>query len=69
MSTVVQATVRTYDPASGGSVLLDDGAELAYAVEAVRPELRRLHPGQRVQLRLDRGRVVALTLWTLPLPE
>lgn len=64
---VRQATVRQWH-AGGGSVLLDDGTELPYAAEAVAAPLRRLRTGQRVHLRLEEGRVVALTLWTLPLP-
>ena len=64
---VRQATVKSWGP-DGGSVLLDDGTELPYAGQAVAAPLRRLRAGQRVHLRLEQGRVAALTLWTLPLP-
>lgn len=67
----MQATVRTFDPATrGGSVLLDDGTELAYDAAAFNAGgLRLARPGQRVALRLGAdGRISALTLATLPLP-
>jgi 2-phospho-L-lactate guanylyltransferase len=61
----VQATVRSWDPASrAGTLLLDDGRELDFPGEAV--QVRALRLGQRVRLRLDAGRVVALTVATLP---
>jgi cold shock CspA family protein len=61
----VQATVKYWDPASSrGSVLLDDGSELAFEGAAV--QVRGLRSGQRVQLLVDGGRVLALTIATLP---
>jgi hypothetical protein len=61
----VQATVRTWDPASrAGTVLLDDGRQLDFPGEAV--EVRSLRPGQRVRLRLTGEQVAALTIATLP---
>ncbi len=67
----MQATVRVFDPATrAGSVLLDDGTELAYDAEAFNAGgLRLARPGQRVALRVnEHGRITALTLATLPLP-
>ena len=65
---VLQATVQRYDPATGaGAVLLDDGGALRFAGGALRPPLRLLRAGQRVQLRVRAGEVEALTLVTLPL--
>jgi 2-phospho-L-lactate guanylyltransferase len=68
----MQATVRTFDPETrGGSVLLDDGTEMAYDAQAFNAgSLRFARPGQRVALRVDsEGRITALTLATLPLPN
>ncbi len=70
-STEVQATARVFDPASrSGTVLLDDGTEVAFDSAAFDAGgLRLLRVGQRVRMRRDdAGRVVALTLVTLPLP-
>ncbi|HEY3866714.1 MAG TPA: 2-phospho-L-lactate guanylyltransferase [Actinocrinis sp.] len=67
----MQGTVRIFDPATrAGTVLLDDGTELAYDTAAFDAGgLRLARPGQRVALRVDdAGRVTALTLATLPLP-
>jgi len=68
----MQGTVRIFDPATrGGSVLLDDGTEVAYDADAFDAGgLRLARPGQRVALRMDdAGRITALTLSTLPLPS
>ena len=68
----MQGTVRIFDPATrAGTVLLDDGTELAYDTAAFDAGgLRLARPGQRVALRVDEaGRVTALTLATLPLPS
>lgn len=67
----MQATVRIFDPATrAGSVLLDDGTEMAYDAQAFNAGgLRFARPGQRVALRVNpEGRITALTLSTLPLP-
>jgi hypothetical protein len=67
----MQGTVRTFDPTTrGGSVLLDDGTEMAYDGDAFNAGgLRFARAGQRVALRVDTdGRISALTLATLPLP-
>lgn len=68
----MQATVRTFDHTTrGGTVLLDDGTELVYDAAAFDAGgLRFARPGQRVALRVDEaGRITALTLATLPLPQ
>jgi hypothetical protein len=68
----MQATVRTFDPASrSGTVLLDDGTEVSYTAAAFDAgALRLARVGQRVALRIDEyGVVTALTLATFPLPD
>ncbi|GAA2013964.1 hypothetical protein GCM10009839_06100 [Catenulispora yoronensis] len=70
-STEVQATARVFDPATRtGTVLLDDGTEVAFDAAAFNAGgLRLLRLGQRVRMRRDEGgRVTVLTLITLPLP-
>lgn len=71
----MQATVRSFDPASRrGSVILDDGVELAFEPQALEGSgVRHLRSGQRVRMVLGAGpddastrRVVALTVITLP---
>ncbi len=51
----MQATTHTFDVASGaGSVLLDDGRELAFSAEVFGLSgLRQLRVGQRVSLDVD----------------
>lgn len=69
---LMQGTVRSFDPATrGGTVLLDDGTELPYDASAFDAGgLRMARVGQRVALRADgHGRITALTLVTLPLPD
>ena len=69
---LMQGTVRSFDPETrGGTVLLDDGTELPYDAAAFDAGgLRLARIGQRVALRADdRGRITALTLATLPLPD
>jgi 2-phospho-L-lactate guanylyltransferase len=69
---LMQGTVRSFDPETrGGTVLLDDGTELPYDAAAFDAGgLRLARVGQRVALRADAlGRITALTLATLPLPE
>jgi len=71
----VQATVRSFDPATrSGTVLLDDGVELPYdgpAFDAGR--IRLLRVGQRVRIEVTGDeqqpgtrRVTFLTIATLP---
>jgi 2-phospho-L-lactate guanylyltransferase len=68
----VQATVRSYDPATrSGSVLLDDGSELGYDERALSGSgIRLLRSGQRVRVELaDPGSDMAigfLTIATMP---
>lgn len=69
----MQATVKAFDAETrSGSVLLDDGTELAFDAEAFAAGgLRLLRFGQRVNLALEGGpggRVTAVTLSTFPLP-
>jgi 2-phospho-L-lactate/phosphoenolpyruvate guanylyltransferase len=69
---VVQATVRSYDPATrSGSVLLDDGTELPYDAPALlSSNVRFLRSGQRVRIEVIGSgrdmRVAFLTIATLP---
>jgi 2-phospho-L-lactate guanylyltransferase len=65
----MQATVATYDPQTrSGTVLLDDGSELAFDGDAfAQSGLRLLRLGQRVALSVDaQRRVIALILPTMP---
>ncbi|MDG4823519.1 cold-shock protein [Asanoa sp. WMMD1127] len=65
----MQGTVATYDPASrSGTLLLDDGTELAYPAAAFDASgLRLLRLGQRVRIDRDEsGAVTRLTIPTLP---
>jgi len=61
LSAMAQGSVHTFDLTDGsGSVLLDDGTEVAFAPEAFeRSGLRLLRPGQRVSL--DRDAAGAIT--------
>ena len=65
----MQGTVATFSTEdSSGTVLLDDGTQLAFSGEAFRDSgLRFLRLGQRVKMRVIDGRVVALTHIALPL--
>ncbi|WP_433326804.1 hypothetical protein [Spirillospora sp. CA-294931] len=67
----MQATVRTYESATRtGSVLLDDGTELAFDAEAFdKGGLRMLRFGQRVNLAMRDDRISVITLSTFPLPS
>ncbi|HEY3682384.1 MAG TPA: hypothetical protein VGL93_05070 [Streptosporangiaceae bacterium] len=67
----MQATVAVYDEETrSGTVLLDDGAELAYGTAAFDAGgLRRLRLGQRVNIALGGdGAITCITLATFPLP-
>jgi 2-phospho-L-lactate guanylyltransferase len=57
----MQGTVATFDPEShSGTLLLDDGTELAFPAEAFRQSgLRLLRLGQRVTIQADPAGVVA----------
>jgi len=57
----MQGTVATYDPDThDGTLLLDDGTELAFPAEAFRRSgLRLLRLGQRVTIESDPDGVVA----------
>jgi cold shock CspA family protein len=63
-----QATVATFDPDTGaGTVLLDDGRAEAFDGTAFAAGgLRLLRLGQRVRLEYAGGRVVRVTIATLP---
>ena len=68
----MQATVRSFDPRTGaGDLLLDDGRALPFPATAFEASgLRLLRLGQRVRLETDAdGRVLRLTLATLPFPD
>lgn len=69
--TEAQGTARVFDPATRtGTVLLDDGTEVAFDAAAFDAGgLRLLRVGQRVRMRVEEGRITAVTLVTLPLPE
>lgn len=66
----VQATVQAYDARTrSGTVLLDDGTELAFdAVAFDAGGLRLLRFGQRVNIAVAGERITAITLGTFPLP-
>ena len=60
---MTQATVRSWDPETGGSVLLDDGTVLEIPRDALRDSaFRFVRPGQRVRLELDAGVVIRVGL-------
>lgn len=68
--TEVQATVRTYDAtARSGTVLLDDGVELAFPAGTLDPRVRFLRLGQRMRIEVEglpsERTVARLTLATL----
>jgi cold shock CspA family protein len=64
----VQATVATFDPDTGsGTALTDDGRRVAFDGAAFAAGgLRLLRPGQRVRMDVADGRVVRVTIATLP---
>jgi cold shock CspA family protein len=66
----MQATVKAYDGETrSGSVLLDDGTEMAFGALAFDAGgLRMLRLGQRVNLAVDGEWITAITLSTFPLP-
>jgi len=71
----VQATVRRFDAATrSGTVLLDDGIELAYDADAFDAAgIRLLRLGQRVRIEVEETptgrRVTFLTIATLTDPR
>ena len=66
--TRMQGTVAIFDEsAHSGTVLLDDGTRVDFPPEAFAASgLRLLRLGQRVRLEYDDGRVVRVTIHTLP---
>jgi cold shock CspA family protein len=66
----MQATVKDYDrDTRTGSVLLDDGSELAFDTAAFDAGgLRLLRLGQRVNIAVEGDRIAVVTLSTFPLP-
>ncbi|GAA2849431.1 hypothetical protein GCM10010517_06780 [Streptosporangium fragile] len=66
----MQATVRTFDPATrSGSVFLDDGTEIPFGAAAFDAgPLRLLRSGQRVNIVMDGGEIAYITLSTFPVP-
>lgn len=66
----MQATVKAFDRETrGGSVLLDDGSEMAFGAPAFDAGgLRLLRLGQRVNIAVEDDRITAITLSTFPLP-
>ncbi|MEV0408201.1 hypothetical protein [Actinoallomurus sp. NPDC050550] len=66
----MQGTVKAYDAETRtGSVLLDDGSEMAFDAAAFDAGgLRLLRFGQRVNLAVEGDRVTVVTLSTFPLP-
>ncbi|GAA0362000.1 hypothetical protein NE235_27365 [Actinoallomurus spadix] len=66
----MQGTVKAYDAETRtGSVLLDDGSEMAFDTAAFDAGgLRLLRFGQRVNLAVENDRITVITLSTFPLP-
>ncbi|GAA5182104.1 hypothetical protein GCM10023322_18310 [Rugosimonospora acidiphila] len=64
----MQGTVASYDPdGRSGTVLLDDGTEVAFPANAFDASgLRLLRPGQRVRLEHRDGEISGLALITMP---
>ena len=58
------ATVRDWDPATGGSAMLDDGSCVVLPPECLQGSVFRfLRPGQRIRLSSDaRGGALTVTL-------
>ncbi|WP_343949575.1 hypothetical protein [Nonomuraea longicatena] len=67
----MQATVRTYDPATrSGTVFLDDGTVLAFPARAFDAgPLLLLRSGQRVNIAVSGEEITFITLSTFPLPS
>ena len=60
---MTQATVRSWDPADGGSAFLDDGTVVVLPAEClVGSVFRFLRPGQRVALMTEAGRILSVRL-------
>ncbi|HEY7102015.1 MAG TPA: cold shock domain protein CspD [Mycobacteriales bacterium] len=64
----MQATVATFDADTGsGTVLTDDGRRVPFDAAAFAAGgLRLLRPGQRVKMDIADGRVVRVTIVTMP---
>jgi cold shock CspA family protein len=73
VATLLQGTVKSFDPATRESVVLtDDRREWRVPAEAfARSGLRMLTLGQRVKFRVEEGteRVTYVNILTLPDPE
>lgn len=70
---VLPATCRSFDPDSGGEVVLDDGRCLAFDAAALAgSRLRLLRPGQRVRVAVSPTAagpgVIAVWLPSMPRP-
>lgn len=67
----MQATVANFSPETrSGTVLFDDGVEMPFDTAVFDASgLRLLRLGQRVNIHVAGGHVVALTLATFPLPD
>ncbi|HVA61082.1 MAG TPA: hypothetical protein VNG13_11185 [Mycobacteriales bacterium] len=62
----MQATVHSFEPGGSGTVVTDDGRELAFGADAfARSGLRLLRPGQRVRLETSDGRITLVTISTM----
>jgi hypothetical protein len=60
---VTQATVRSWDPAEGGSAYLDDGTTVVLPPESLQGSaFRFVRSGQRVRLVVEDGLVVRIDL-------
>jgi cold shock CspA family protein len=66
----MEATVRTFSPGTrSGTVLLDDGTELAFDDAAFDAgEFRLLRPGQRVRISVEKTRVTRVALPGVAMP-
>lgn len=66
---MTQATALRWEAADrSGAVVTDAGHELVFDGAAVSPAVRLLRPGQRVDVLVEAGRVVALSLPGMPPP-
>ena len=60
----MQATVASYDEATGaGTVVTDDGETLGFAGETLAEHIRHLRPGQRVHVESGEAGITGIRLW------